>query len=78
MTYQSNRVRVDIYYDRLISTVEAKDTAVNLICNDMNLRYGKLNRLHNKLPKNPLLLSVKDIKRLERKQDKILKMLEVL
>jgi len=32
-----------------------------------------LRRLHNQLPSNPMNISVKDIKKLEKAQDKILK-----
>jgi hypothetical protein len=41
MVYESMRVRVEIFYDRLISTVEAKETAVNLIIKDRPTSYAK-------------------------------------
>jgi len=35
IVYESPRVRVEIFYDKLISTVEAKETASKLIIKDI-------------------------------------------
>lgn len=32
--YETMRVRIEIFYDKLISTIEAKDTAIRLIKNE--------------------------------------------
>lgn len=38
-----------------------------------DIKVEALRRLHNQLPSNPMNISVKDIKKLEKAQDKILK-----
>ncbi|GAG03573.1 unnamed protein product [marine sediment metagenome] len=42
MVIESPRVRVEIFYDNLISTIEAKETAVKLI-HYGGIEYGKGN-----------------------------------
>ena len=39
IVYENIRVRVEIYHDRLISTKEAKETAVKMIEEDENVTY---------------------------------------
>jgi len=70
--YEPNTIKKTVFYeymffDKLIAILKKyfirKQTG--------NPKVEALNRLHNKIPENPMCMSVKDILELEKKQDKI-------
>ena len=44
IVYEHPEVRVEIFYDNLISTIEAKKIANELICSEKVRKYGKIKK----------------------------------